>query len=73
MTRQRQIGNGHFQLSRRCEAKRPQCPICQADTEVLHLVPGRPGYEHWTLRCRHRGLIHEAQTAAAAIGQGDVL
>jgi uncharacterized Zn finger protein len=55
------------------EAERLRCPMCQADMEVLHLVPGRPGYEHWTLRCTECGLIHEAQAAAAAIMQGGVL
>jgi uncharacterized Zn finger protein len=35
--------------------------------EVLHVVQGRPGYEHWTLRCRKCGLVHEAQAAADPI------
>jgi len=35
--------------------------------EVLRVVPGRPGFEHWTLRCRKCGLVHEAQAPAAPI------
>jgi hypothetical protein len=46
---------------------RPRCPICRADMEVLRVVPGRLGFEQWTLRCGKCGLIHEAQAAADPI------
>jgi uncharacterized Zn finger protein len=49
------------------ETVRPRCPMCQARMEVLHVVQGRPGFEHWTLRCRKCGLVHEAQAAADPI------
>lgn len=50
------------------ETVRPRCPMCQSRMEVLHVVPGRLGFEHWTLRCRKCGLVHEAQAAADPIG-----
>jgi hypothetical protein len=31
------------------------------------LYPGRPGFEHWTLRCTECGVVHEAQAAADPI------
>jgi len=46
---------------------RPRCPMCQAHMEVLQVASGRPGFEHWTLRCKKCGLIHEAQAAADPI------
>jgi hypothetical protein len=45
----------------------PRCPMCQARMKVLRVVPGRPGFEHWTLRCRTCGLVNEAQTSADPI------
>jgi hypothetical protein len=49
------------------ETVQPACPMCQARMKRLHAVAGRPGFEHWTLRCTECGLIHEAQVAAAPI------
>jgi hypothetical protein len=46
---------------------RPRCPTCLAGMEVQHVSPGRLGFEHWTLRCRKCGLIHEAQVTADPI------
>ena len=43
---------------------RPRCPQCQARVAVQHVVPGRPGFEHWTLKCTKCGLIHEVQVSA---------
>jgi tRNA(Ile2) C34 agmatinyltransferase TiaS len=40
---------------------RPRCPACEAAMETLHVAPGRPGFEHWTLRCTKCGVIYEAQ------------
>jgi hypothetical protein len=34
-------------------------------TKRLRAVPGRLGFEHWTLRCAECGLIHEVQVPAA--------
>lgn len=39
----------------------PRCPMCAASLEVLRIVPGRPGFEHRTLRCPTCGTIYEAQ------------
>ena len=44
-----------------------RCPMCQARVKVLRVVPGRPGFEHWTLRCWTCGLVHEAQTSVDPI------
>ena len=44
-----------------------RCPMCHAGMKVLHVVPGRPGFEHWTLRCTECGVVHEAQAAADPI------
>jgi uncharacterized Zn finger protein len=55
-----------YKLSLR-EALRPRCSMCRARMEVLRVVPGRPGFEHWTIRCRRCGLIHEAQAPADPI------
>jgi hypothetical protein len=41
--------------------QRPRCPRCQTRVAVQRIVPGRPGFEHWTLRCASCGNIHEAQ------------
>jgi hypothetical protein len=41
-------------------AQRPRCPRCQARSTVQGVVPARPGFEHWTLRCTKCGYIHEA-------------
>jgi len=46
---------------------RPRCPTCLASMEVQRVSPGRPGFEHWTLRCRRCGLIQEAQVTADPI------
>ena len=43
---------------------RPRCPLCQAPMKIQRVAPGRPGFEHWTLRCTKCGLIHEAQAHA---------
>jgi hypothetical protein len=32
--------------------QRSRCPRCQASPVVQRIVPGRPGFEHWTLRCK---------------------
>ena len=40
---------------------RPRCPQCQAPVIVQRATAGRPGFEHWTLRCAKCGHIHEAQ------------
>jgi len=42
-------------------AQRPRCPRCQARMTVQRTVASRPGFEHWTLRCKKCGTIHEAQ------------
>lgn len=39
----------------------PHCPVCRAHMEVLHVVSGRPSFQHWTLRCRRCGIIYDAQ------------
>jgi tRNA(Ile2) C34 agmatinyltransferase TiaS len=52
-------------LSSSRETVQPLCPKCQARMKRLRAVPGRPGFEHWTLRCAKCGLIHEAQVPAA--------
>jgi hypothetical protein len=31
---------------------------------VQHVVPGRAGFEHWTLRCTKCGIVREAQVHA---------
>lgn len=41
-----------------------RCVLCQAQMTVQHVVPARPGFEHWTLRCTKCGLIQEAQVHA---------
>jgi tRNA(Ile2) C34 agmatinyltransferase TiaS len=43
---------------------RPRCPLCRARMEIQRVALGRPGFEHWTLRCTKCGLIHEAQANA---------
>jgi hypothetical protein len=43
------------------EVVRPRCPACEACMDVLRIVPGRPGFEHRTLRCTRCGVIYEAQ------------
>jgi tRNA(Ile2) C34 agmatinyltransferase TiaS len=45
-------------------AVRPRCPRCEARMEVQYVAPGRPGFEHGTLKCTTCGLIHEAQAHA---------
>ncbi|WGD50038.1 hypothetical protein QA641_31005 [Bradyrhizobium sp. CB1650] len=35
--------------------------------ELLHVIPGRPGFEHRTLRCTNCGVIYEAQAPADPI------
>ena len=42
-------------------AQRPRCPRCQARSTIQRVVPARPGFEHWTLRCMKCGHLHEAQ------------
>jgi uncharacterized Zn finger protein len=49
------------------ETVRPRCPLCQGLMEILHVASGRPGFEHWTLRCRKCGLVHQAQVSADPI------
>jgi len=41
--------------------QRPRCPRCQASPIVQRIVPGRPGVEYWTLRCKKCGNIYDAQ------------
>jgi hypothetical protein len=43
------------------QAVRPRCLACEARMDILRAVPGRPGFEHRTLRCTKCGLIYEAQ------------
>ena len=49
------------------ETASPRCPLCCGAMEILHVVSGRPGFEHWTLRCNRCGLVHQAQAAADPI------
>lgn len=49
------------------ETVRPRCPVCRANMKVLRVVPERPSFEHWTLKCRKCGLVLEAQTPADPI------
>ena len=39
----------------------PRCPRCQTPSLVQRATAGRPGFEHWTLKCIRCGHIHEAQ------------
>lgn len=52
------------QLFDKPSSREPRCPMCQARMKVLRTVAGRPGFEHWTVRCENCGLVHEAQGAA---------
>jgi hypothetical protein len=45
-------------------AARPRCPKCESRMEVQRITAARSGFEHWTLRCSKRGLVHEAQVDA---------
>ena len=45
----------------------PRCPACEARMDILRIVPGRPGFEHRTLRCSKCGVIYEAQAPADPI------
>jgi rubredoxin len=38
-----------------------RCPQCEAPAAIQHATPGRPGFEHLTLRCPKCGNISEAQ------------
>jgi hypothetical protein len=38
-----------------------QRPRCQASPIVQRMVPGRPGFEYWTLRCTKCGNIYDTQ------------
>jgi len=49
------------------ETMQPRCPICEAKMDVLRVVPGRPGFEHRTLKCAKCRTIHEAQVPADPI------
>jgi transcription elongation factor Elf1 len=40
------------------------CPKCQSRMAIQRIVPGREGFEHWTLRCTKCGTIREAQVNA---------
>ena len=40
---------------------RPRCARCQARSAIQRVVPARPGFEHWTLRCTSCGHLQEAQ------------
>ena len=51
------------QLSPR-ETQRPRCPQCQSRIRIQSVARGRPGFEHWTLRCIKCGLIYDAQVPA---------
>jgi hypothetical protein len=46
------------------EILRPRCPMCEAKMDVLRVVPGRPGFEHRTLKCTKCRTIYEAQARA---------
>jgi hypothetical protein len=37
----------------------PDCPLCGTRLVVQHIIPGRLGLEHWTLRCTKCGHIHQ--------------
>jgi uncharacterized Zn finger protein len=52
-------------MSRQPEPSRPCCPRCQASPTVQRIVPGRPGFEYWTLRCRKCGNVYDAQVCLA--------
>ena len=43
---------------------RPRCLRCQAPAFVQSRTAGRPGFEHWTLRCPKCGSIQQAQVIA---------
>jgi uncharacterized Zn finger protein len=45
---------------RRTSASR-RCPQCEAPAAIQRATPGRPGFEHLTLRCPNCGNISEAQ------------
>jgi hypothetical protein len=49
------------------EAVRPRCPVCRVDMQVLHIAQGRPGFQHFTLRCLRCGIIHDAQAPSDPI------
>ena len=42
----------------------PRCTRCHGRSAVLHIVKGRLGYQHWTLRCRSCSLVYETQMAS---------
>ncbi len=46
------------------EIQRPRCPQCQSRMTIQSVAPGRPGFEHWTLKCTKCRLIHAAQVPA---------
>jgi hypothetical protein len=37
----------------------PDCPLCSTRLVVQQIIPGRLGFEHWTLRCTKCGHIHQ--------------
>jgi uncharacterized Zn finger protein len=37
----------------------PDCPLCSTRLVVQRIIPGRLGFEHWTLRCTKCGHIHQ--------------
>jgi hypothetical protein len=37
----------------------PDCPLCMTQLVLQHVIPGRLGLEHWTLRCTKCGHIHQ--------------
>ncbi len=51
------------------DAVRSRCPQCQAQMKLQRVVPGRPGFEFWTLRCIKCGTIYEAQAPDPLISE----
>jgi uncharacterized Zn finger protein len=41
------------------ESNLPDCPLCCTRLTIQRIIPGRLGLEHWTLRCRKCGHIHQ--------------
>lgn len=37
----------------------PDCPLCRTRLTVQRIIPGRLGFEHWTLLCTSCGHIHQ--------------
>ena len=42
----------------------PRCQRCAGATVVQRIMPSRPGHEHWTLRCKSCGHVHQMQVVS---------